>query len=153
MRSLLVFWPHSVFWTKSLVYKRCCKQEFHYSEWCQKILPASQKNSSSLSAVRTIEPSRPDAHLSTVPVVWTTCHTVRTLYCIEKLLYQLAYVRTTFSDRPASDSFQVQNKGRSIEPSGRCWSPVRTRVSIRQESQFKYHGPDISQPKSGRACN
>jgi hypothetical protein len=145
---------------KTLVCKRCCKQGFHYLEWCQKILPVSQKNSSSLSAVWTIEPSRPDAHLSTVPAVQTTCHTVRTLYCIEKLLYQLAYVRTsqqpvrtTFSDRPASDSFQVQNKGRSIHPFGRCLYPVRTRVSIRQESQFKYHGLDVSQPWSGRACN
>jgi len=34
-------------------------QGFHYSEWCQKILPASQKISGSLSAVRTIEPSLP----------------------------------------------------------------------------------------------
>jgi hypothetical protein len=27
------------------------------------------------------------------------------------------------------------------------------RVSIRQESQFKYHGPDVRQPWSGRECN
>jgi hypothetical protein len=38
-----------------------------------------RRNSSSLSVVRTIEPSRPDAHLSTVPSVQTTCHPVRTL--------------------------------------------------------------------------
>jgi len=29
------------------------------------------------------------------------------------------------------------------------WYPVRTRVSLRQESQFKYHRPDVSQPWSG----
>jgi hypothetical protein len=62
--------------------------------------------------VRTIVPSRPDAHLSTVPSVRTMCHTVRTpdrpsiirpddvyfrpdLHCFEKLLFQLAYVRTS----------------------------------------------------------
>jgi hypothetical protein len=80
--------------------------------------------------------SRPDAHLSTAPFVRTTCHTVqtpdrpassvrttylsvRTLHCIEKLLLQLASVRTSqhpvrtsISDRSASDSFQVQNIGR-----------------------------------------
>jgi hypothetical protein len=33
------------------------------------------------------------------------------------------------------------------------WYPVWTCVSIRQESKFKYHGPDVSQPRSGRACN
>jgi hypothetical protein len=56
--------------------------------------------------------SRPDAHLSTVPSVRTTCHpvwtpdrpassvrttylSVRTLHCIEKLLFQLVSVRTS----------------------------------------------------------
>jgi hypothetical protein len=33
------------------------------------------------------------------------------------------------------------------------WFPVWTRSYIRQESQFKYHRPDVSQPWSGRACN
>jgi hypothetical protein len=50
---------------------------FRYSEEFQKILPASQKVSGSLSAVRTIVPSRLDAHLPTVPSVRTMCHTVR----------------------------------------------------------------------------
>jgi hypothetical protein len=31
------------------------------------------------------------------------------------------------------------------------WYPVQTRVSLRQESQFKFHRPDIRQPWSGRA--
>jgi hypothetical protein len=78
--------------------------------------------------------SRSDAHLSTVqsvqtpdrPVssVQTTYLSVRTLHCIEKLLFQLASVRTsqqpirtTISDRSASDSFQVQNMGRLIRRS------------------------------------
>jgi hypothetical protein len=82
--------------------------------------------------------SCPDAHLSTIPSVWTTCHpvrtpdrpassvrttylSVRTLHCIKKLLFQLASVRTShqpvqtsISDRSASDSLQVQNMGRFI---------------------------------------
>jgi len=31
------------------------------------------------------------------------------------------------------------------------WHPVRTRVSLRQESQFKYHRPDVWQLWFGRA--
>jgi len=71
-------------WTKSLKCKDVVNRDSTFSE------SASQNNSSSLSAVWTIEPSRPDAHLSTVPSrpdahlstvpsVRTTCHTVRTL--------------------------------------------------------------------------
>jgi hypothetical protein len=32
------------------------------------------------------------------------------------------------------------------------WIPVRTRFSLRQESQFKFHRPDASLPSSGRVC-
>jgi hypothetical protein len=59
-------------YVKMLFYKRLC-----YSEVFHKILQS--ENSGSLSAVRTTVPSRPDAHLSTVSSVRTTCHTVRTL--------------------------------------------------------------------------
>jgi hypothetical protein len=38
-----------------------------------------RRNSSFLSAVRTIEPSRPKAYLSTDPSFRTTCHPARTL--------------------------------------------------------------------------
>jgi hypothetical protein len=120
---------------------------FRYSEEFQKILPASQKISGSLSAVRTIVTSRPDAHLSTVPSVWTTCHTVRMpdrpsiirpndvyfrpdLHCFEKLLFQLKSIQTSqqpvwtpLSDRLASDSFQVQFKGRLLQLFGRRGFP------------------------------
>jgi hypothetical protein len=158
-------------WTKSLM----CKDAVNRDSTCQSIFRR-------LCTAKKIEDfrflvSRPDAHLPTVPSVRMTCHLVRTPnrlassvrttylsartpHCIEKLLFQLAsvrtfqqHIRTPNSDWPASDSFQVQNKGRSIHPSGRCWCPVRTRGSIRQESQFKYHGSDVSQPWSGRACN
>jgi hypothetical protein len=92
--------------------------------------------------------------------VRTTYLFVRTLHCIEKLLFQLASiwtsqhpVRTSISDRSASDSFQVQNMGRlihrpddvvsrpdalinkariaiQISPSGRQSALVRTRVQL-----------------------
>jgi hypothetical protein len=110
---------------------------FRYSEEFKK------KISGSLSTVRTIVSSRPDAHLSTIPSVRTTCHTVRTpnrpsiirpddiyfrpdLHCIKKLLFQVASVRTSqqlvrmpFNDQSALDSFQVQFKGRLLQQSGR----------------------------------
>jgi len=64
----------------------------------QKFSESLSAVSESLSAVRTIVPSRPDAHLSTIPSVRTTCLTVRTpnkpsiirpdLQCFEKLLFQ-----------------------------------------------------------------
>jgi hypothetical protein len=92
--------------------------------------------------------SRLDTHLSIVPAVRTTCHTIRmpnrpkphptgrrgftirTLLCIEKLLFQLASVRTsqqpvqtTLSDRLASDFFSSSNKGRLLQPSGQRGFP------------------------------
>jgi hypothetical protein len=96
------------------------------------------KDFGSLSAVRTIEPSRLDAHLSTVPSVRTTCHTVQTLVrpsiirpddvhfypdppLCREISIQLASVwmsqqpvRTPLGTRPVSDSFQVSIKERSI---------------------------------------
>jgi hypothetical protein len=98
--------------------------------------------------------SRPDAHLSTAPFVWTTCHTVRTpdrpassawttylsirtLHCNEKLLFQLTSVRTSqhpvqtsISDRSASDSFQVQNMGRLIHRPDALINKVRIAIQI-----------------------
>jgi hypothetical protein len=119
------------FWTKSLeCVKMLAFKGFHYSEEFQKILSTSQKISNSLLVVRTIEPSRPDAHLTTVPYVRTTCHTVWTPFrpsiirpndvhfhpdppLCQEVSIQLTSVRTTqqhvrmpISTRPASDSFQ-----------------------------------------------
>jgi hypothetical protein len=173
---------------------------FRYSKEFQKILPASQKISGSLSAVWTIEPSRPDTHLSTVPSVRTTCHTVRSpdrpsiirqddvhfrpdLHCFEKLLFQLASVRTSqhpvrtpFSDRSTSDSFQVQFKGRLLQPSGRAHTlgknrnsnvTVRTTVSLGPDARSTvkeivdltstirttaYHGPNARIADMEIAC-
>jgi hypothetical protein len=119
-------------WTKSLM----CKDAINMDSTCQSIFRR-------LYTVKKIEDfrlpvsrpddvlSRLDAHLSTAPFVRTTCHTVRTpdrpassvrtLHCIEKLLFQLASIRTSqqpvqtsISDRSTSDSFQVQDIGRLI---------------------------------------
>jgi hypothetical protein len=111
--------------------------------------------------------SRPDAHLSTVPSVWTTCHSVWTSD------RQASSVRTTCFFRPDTyivsrsfcasflrpdvlaarlDAYQFSNgslilskfqerEDQSIVRT--MWYPVRTRISVRQESQFKMDRPDI----------
>jgi hypothetical protein len=72
--ALLVFWPHSVYWTKSLM----CKDAVNRDSTCQSIFRR-------LCTTKKIEDfrfpvshpndvlSRPDAHLSTVPFIRTTC--------------------------------------------------------------------------------
>jgi hypothetical protein len=94
-----------------------------------------RRNSSSLSAVQMIEPSRPDAHLSSVSSIRMTCNPVRTLdrptssvktkcsFRPDPILYRevsvLACIRSDVSAAcpDASQfliSFQVPRKGRSI---------------------------------------
>jgi hypothetical protein len=109
-------------------------QGFYYSEMFQ-----SQKIFSSLSAVRTIEPSRPDDHLSlfhpsgrrTIPSglqtdqassvrttflsVRTMCLSVRTLHCVEKVLS-------------------------SLHPSGR-FSSTSGHLSVLEQSQISFQVP------------
>jgi len=140
-------------WTKSLM----CKDAVNRDSTCQSIFrrlctakkiedfrfPVSRPDD---------ELSHPDAHLSTVPSVRTTCHPVQTpdrpvssirmtylsvltLHCIEKLLFQLASirtsqhpVRTSISDRSASDSFQVQDMGRLIHRSDAVVSHLDTLI-------------------------
>jgi hypothetical protein len=156
-------------WTKSLVCNDA-PQGFYYSEMLQ-----SQKIFSSLSAVRTIEPSCLDDHLSLfhpsrrrgIPSglqtdqassVRTTCLSVQTLNCVEKVLSSLHPSRRFSSTSGCllvldqfQISFQVSRKGRSIKstddvvslpdarllkariaiqisPSGRLTVVVRTRV-------------------------
>jgi len=128
-------WLH--FGWQNHLYVNMLYQGFHYSEWCQKILHCLQVRRFRFPV------SHPDAHLSTIPSIRTTCHTVRTpdrpsiicpdnvhsrpdLHCFEKLLFQLASIRTfqqpvwtPLSDRSTLVSFQVQFKGRLLQPSGR----------------------------------
>jgi hypothetical protein len=98
----------------------------------------SQKISSSLSAIRTIKPSHPDDHLSlfhtserrAIPSglqtdqassVRTTCLSVQTLHCVEKVLSSLHPSRRFSSTSRRLSvldqfqiSFQVPRKGRLI---------------------------------------
>jgi hypothetical protein len=132
-----------------LYVKRCCKQGFHYSELSQKTLHCEDVGS--LSAFRTIEPSRPDAHLTTVPSIRTTCHTVRrpvrpSIICPDDVHFHLdpplclegsiqlpsirtfqQHVRTPLGTRPVSDSFQVPIKEISFD----CPNDVVSRPDAR----------------------
>jgi hypothetical protein len=135
-------------WTKSLKCKDTVNRDSTIQSDVRRFYLHVRIISSSLSAIRTIEPSRPDAHLSTVPYVRTTCstvrtaktdqhhpskrnvHSVRTPYCIEKILCQLAsvrtfqqHVRTPVSTRSISDFFPSSKKGKINQSSGRCGIP------------------------------
>jgi hypothetical protein len=115
----------------------------------------------SLSAVRTTVPSCPDAHLSTVPSVRTTCHIVRTpdrpsiirpddvYFRPDPSLYQEASVLACICPGDSAarpDALQYSIKlpilskiiyGKIAATVRMTWISIRTRFSLRQESQFK----------------
>jgi hypothetical protein len=64
-------------WTKSLMCKDVINRDSTIQCDVRRFCLQVRRISSSLSAIRTIEPSRLDAHLSTIPSVRTTCHPVR----------------------------------------------------------------------------
>jgi hypothetical protein len=169
-------WPNGEFvsilalfcvWTKS---RKCKDAVNRYStiqsdvrQFCLQV----RRISSSLSAVRTIEPSRVDTHLSTVPSVRTTCLPSippRQISIIRPdevfipsgpILYREvsvpAYIPPDISAAcldasQYSISFRFLSKFQEREDRSTVrtmWYPVRTRVSLRQESQFIYHRPDV----------
>jgi hypothetical protein len=135
-------------WTKPLKYKDAVNRDSTIQSDVRRFCLQVRRISSSLSAVRTIKPSRPDANLSTVPYVRTTCSTIRTAkidqhhpsgrsvhsvwtpYCIEKFLCQLAsvrtfqqHVRTPLSTQLVSDFFPSSKKGKINQPSEQCGIP------------------------------
>jgi hypothetical protein len=143
---LVCDWPHSR-WTKLLVCKDAVLQGIPLF---RSVLEYSTvRKVCSLSAVRMIVPSRSDAHLSTHPdahlsirqddvpyrpdaqtdlasSIRTTWSSVRTLHCIEKLLFQLPSVRTSqqpvrtpLSFWPSFRFFPSLFTGRLMQPSGR----------------------------------
>jgi len=139
-------------WTKSLVCNDA-PQGFYYSEMLQ-----SQKIFSSLSTVRTIEPSRLDDYLSMFhPESRQTKHhpfgrrvspsgpsaVSRRFYpaCIRP---DVSAARLDASQYSISfiflSKFQEREDRSTVQT---MWYPVRTRVSLRQESQFKYHRPNV----------
>jgi hypothetical protein len=123
---LVCNWTHSD-WTKSLVCKDAFQQGFRYSEVFQRFCTVCKsRNFGSLPTVRTkchpvrtlicpqfqsferraIPSGRPTNQVS---FIRTTCISIRTLHYIVKLLFQLAFVRTsqqpvqtTSSDRSAT---------------------------------------------------
>jgi hypothetical protein len=159
-----------------LFIKMLLHKGFRYSEEFQKILSTSQKIFGSLSAVQTIEPSLPDVHLTTVPSIRTTCHTVRppvrpsitvrmtcisvrTLHCVEKFISSLhpsGQLSSMSGPLSVLDKLQILSMfkyGKTDSTVRTIWYPIRTRVSLRQESQFKCHSPNVNQPWSGWAFN
>jgi hypothetical protein len=111
--------------------------------------------------------SRPDAHLSTVPSIPTTCHFVRTsdrqassvrttcffrsdTYIVSRSFCASLLRPDVSTARP--DAYQFSNgslilfkfQEREDQSTVRTmWYPVRTRISVREESQFKMNRPDI----------
>jgi hypothetical protein len=130
-------------------------------------MPGSQKNFKFTVSRPDDVSSRPDAHLSTVPSVRTTCHSVRTSnrqassvrttcffrldtyivsrsFCASFLHPDISAARPDAyqSSKRFTDSFQVQE--REDQSTVRTmWYPVQTRISVRQESQFKMNRSDI----------
>jgi len=129
-------------WTKSTI-------QSDFRRFCLQV----RRISSSLSAVRTIEPSRPDAHLSTVSSVRTTyipSGPPRQISIIrpDPILYQEVFVPACIrpdvsAARPDASQYSINFKFLSKFQEREDRSTVRTRVSLRQESQFKYHRPDV----------
>jgi hypothetical protein len=126
-------------WTKSLKCKDAVNRDSTIQNDVRRFCLQVRRISSSLSTVRTIEPSRQDAHLSTVPSVRTTClpsgpprqisiirtdevfipsgpHTVSKRFCAS--LHPSGRFSSTSGCLSVLDqfliSFQVPRKGRSI---------------------------------------
>jgi hypothetical protein len=107
------------------------------------------------SGRRAILSGRPTDKASFVRTTWII---VQTFLYIEKLLFQLASVRTTLNDRLASDFFPSSNKGRLLQPSGRRGFPsgrqsamVRTRVQQIWKLSVEDQPSGRSSPWPGRA--
>jgi hypothetical protein len=152
------------------------KQGFHFQSDVSRFYLQVGRISISLSDARTIEPSSPDTQMSIVPSIQTMCHSVRMPHS------PASSVWTTCSFRPdpyivsrsfcssllrpdvsatRPDTYQFSNgslilskfQEREDQSTVRTmWYPVRTRVSLRQESQFKIDCPDVWQLCSGRWC-
>jgi hypothetical protein len=129
----------------------------------------SFKNSASHVSCPDVVSSRLDAHLSTVPSVRTTCHTIwmpnrpsiirsdDVDFLLDLPLYREASVPACIrSDVSAtrSDGSQYSTKLQILSKFIyekiaatvlTMWIPVRTRFSLMQESQFKFNRLDVCQ--------
>jgi hypothetical protein len=113
-------------WTKSLICKVTANRDSTIQSEVRRIskFPVSCPDDVS---------SRLDAHLS--------AYSVRILHCIEKLLRPLRPDAYQFSNGSLILSkFQEREDQSTVRM---MWYTVRTRISVRQESQFKMNRPDI----------
>jgi hypothetical protein len=117
-------------WTKSLLCKDAVNKDSTIQSDVRQFCLLVRRIQDFLSAFRTIEPSHPDVHLSTVPSVRTTWsfHPDATLYREGSI--QLAsvrtfqqHVRTPLNTQSVSDFFPSSKKGKINQPSGRCGIP------------------------------
>jgi hypothetical protein len=136
----LILFGQNYLYVKLLFYKG-----FRYSEVFQKILQSEKSvpcqpsrrcvimsgRSSVHCSIRLDDvPYRPDAQTDLASFVRTTLISVRTLHCIEKLLFQLASVQTSkqpvwtpLSIRPSFRFFPSSVMGRLMQLSGRRGFP------------------------------
>jgi hypothetical protein len=121
-------------WTKSLK----CKDVVNRDSTIQSL--QVRRNSSSLSAVRTIEPSRPDSHLSTVPSVRTMYHPVRTLR-------QTSIIRPDEVFIPSGPHTVSRSFCASLHPSGR-FSSMSRRLPVLDQFLISFQVP-----RKGRSIN
>jgi hypothetical protein len=150
--AMLVFWPHYVFGQNHL-----------YLRMLQTGIPLfrvkSEEFQSSLSAVRRIVPSRPDAYcsyffrLDDVPSrpdtvspassIWTMCFFRPDTYTVSRSFCASLLRPDVLAERP--DAYQFSNSSLILFKfqEREDQSTVRTRISVRQESQFKMNRPDI----------
>jgi len=115
-------------WTKSLICKDAANRDSTIQSEVRRIskFPVSRLDDVS---------SRPDAHLSTAPSVRTMCHPVRTPDS------PVSSVRTTCFFRPDTSLYREASVPACTVRT--MWYTVRTRIFVRQESQFKMNHPDI----------
>jgi len=156
-------------WTKSLMCNDAANRDSTFQSKVRRISKFPVSRSDDVS-------SRLDAHLSTDPFVWTTCLSVRTsdrqassvwttcffrpdTYIISRSFYANLLRPDVSAARPNANQFSngslILSKYQEREDQSTVrtmWYPVRTRISVRQESQFKMNRSDIWQLWSGRWC-
>jgi len=149
--------------------KWCGKQGFHFSEWSKKnfkvpcqpseqcVIPSGRPSVYCQPSGRCVTPSRHQTdkhHLSG----WRAS-SVRTPISYREASVQTCsvqtfqqHVRTPIKSRTDHWFFPKFQEREDQSTVRTMWYPVRTRISVRQESQFKMNRPDIWQLWSGRWC-
>jgi hypothetical protein len=141
-------------WTKSLMCKDAINKDFTIQKCSQvrRIQSPCQPSGRSCHPVRTL--ICPLFHSSgrqtdQASSVWMTWNSVQTLHWVEKFLSSLhPSGRLSSPSRHLSilDQLQILSKfkyGKTDSTVRTMWYPIRTRISLRQESQFKCHRSDV----------